>query len=74
MCVREFFPTARLLTEMAGHDYMALELLQPLGVTRAQVDRVVAGLDSLFHALEHEKTRFWSQGVAIGARLVGLAS
>jgi len=74
MCVRELFRTSRMLTQMAGHNYMAFKLLLPLVATEAQLDRAVEGLAALLHAIRHEKTRFWGQGMAIGTSLAGLSS
>jgi hypothetical protein len=73
MCVRELFRSSHVLTQMAGHNYMSLKLLLPLVATEAQLDRAVGALGALLHAVRHEKVRFWSQGMAIGTSLAGLA-
>jgi 4-aminobutyrate aminotransferase-like enzyme len=70
MCVRALFLDSQILTQMAGHNHMALKVLLPLVATEAQVERAVAGLQRLVDAMQHDKAHFWSQGMKIGARLL----
>ncbi|HZN37358.1 MAG TPA: aspartate aminotransferase family protein [Planctomycetota bacterium] len=71
MCVRSLFLDSRILTQMAGHNFLALKVLLPLVVTEPQIDRAVAGAATLVDTMKNEKVAFWGQGMKIGARLLG---
>jgi len=70
MCVRSLFLDSRILTQMAGHNYLALKLLLPLVATEPQIDRAVAGVKALLDTMNSEKIAFWGQGLKIGAKLL----
>lgn len=70
MCVRSLFLDSQVLTQMAGHNYMALKVLLPLVATDAQVDRAVTGIARLCETIAHDKAQFWGQGMSIGTKLL----
>ena len=70
MCVRSLFLDSRILTQMAGHNFLALKVLLPLVATETQIDRAVAGVAALVDKMKNEKVAFWGQGMKIGAKLL----
>ncbi|MBX7143085.1 MAG: aspartate aminotransferase family protein [Oligoflexia bacterium] len=70
MCVRRLFRNSYMLTQMAGHDFNSLKLLPALNFPEEHIKTVAGGFAELVHAMEHDKTQFWIQGMQIGAKLM----
>jgi len=68
MVVKMLFEDGKILTQMAGNNYHAIKSLPPLTINEHHVHTFVQALERVCDMIVNEKTKFWSQGLAIGAR------
>jgi ornithine--oxo-acid transaminase len=74
MIVKTLFERGRVLSQMAGNNFMAIKSLPPLIITTEQITRYAAAIEEVCHLIENEKTTFWSQGLKIAAKAFGPTS
>lgn len=69
MIVKTLFEEEKILSQMAGNNFMAIKSLPALVITEEQIGRYVSGLE---HVCElASRTRFWTQGLKIAAKALG---
>ena len=68
MVVKTLFEQERILSQMAGNNYMVIKSLPPLVVTEEQVLRYASALERVCDLVVNEKTAFWAQGLKIAAK------
>jgi ornithine--oxo-acid transaminase len=68
MVVKCLFEHERVLTQMAGNNYMVIKSLPPLVITEAQVSRFASAMERICDAMVNDKAAFWSQGLKIAAK------
>ncbi len=71
MFVKTLFEEAKILAQMAGHNYLVIKLIPPLMVSDAQLDQAINGVRRVLDMIENSKTHFWTQGLKIGAKALG---
>lgn len=71
MVVKSLFEREKILSQMAGNNFMAIKSLPPLIITEAQLQRYAAGLENICELVHHDKTAFWSQGLKIATKALG---
>ncbi len=72
MLVRILFQQERILSQMAGNNFMAIKSLPPLVVTESQVLTYASALENTCDMVVNEKTAFWAQGLKIASRAFSL--
>lgn len=68
MIVKLLFQEVRILSQMAGNNYMVIKSLPPLTVSEAQILKYAAGLERVCELMHNDKTKFWSQGIIIASK------
>jgi ornithine--oxo-acid transaminase len=71
MIVKTLFERQKILSQMAGNNFMAIKSLPPLIITEAQMMKYATALESVCELVVNEKTAFWSQGLKIAANAFG---
>ena len=71
MCVRSLFHDGNVLVQMCGNDHKVIKAIPPLVASESEIDRFLLAFENLLDSIEHEKGRFWGQGLAIGRKAVG---
>jgi ornithine--oxo-acid transaminase len=68
MLVKTLFEKEKILSQMAGNNYLVIKSLPPLVITEAQIIQYAASLERVCSLVEDEKTAFWTQGLKIAAK------
>lgn len=68
MIIRTLFREEGILCQMAGSQYMVIKSMPPLVVTDDQIEQYAAGLENVVDMIINDKTRFWKQGLEVGAK------
>ena len=67
MVVKTLFEQEKILSQMAGNNFMAIKSLPPLMITEAQIMQYATALERICELVVNEKTAFWTQGLRIAA-------
>ena len=68
MVVKTLFEQEKILSQMAGNNFLAIKSLPPLVISEAQITQYAAALERICDLVVHDKTAFWSQGLKIAAK------
>jgi ornithine--oxo-acid transaminase len=68
MIVKTLFEQEKILSQMAGNNFMVIKSLPPLVITEEQIVKYAASLERVCSLVENEKTAFWTQGLKIAAK------
>jgi ornithine--oxo-acid transaminase len=71
MIVKTLFEREKILSQMAGNNFMAIKSLPPLILTESQLTKYVTAIERVCEMVENEKTAFWTQGLKIAAKAFG---
>ena len=68
MVVKTLFEREKILSQMAGNNYLVIKSLPPLVITEEQIARYASALERVCEMVVHEKAAFWAQGLKIAAK------
>jgi len=68
MIVKTLFEREKILSQMAGNNYLVIKSLPPLVVTEEQIKKYASALEQVCELIVNEKTAFWTQGLKIAAK------
>jgi ornithine--oxo-acid transaminase len=68
MVVKTLFEQEKILSQMAGNNFMVIKSLPPLVITEAQIIKYASALERVCERVVNEKTAFWAQGLKIAAK------
>jgi hypothetical protein len=66
MIVKTLFEEEKILSQMAGNNFMAIKSLPPLVITEEQIVRYVSAWELVCELAS--RTSFWMQGLRIAAK------
>lgn len=72
MVVKSLFDSGKVLSQMAGNDYLSVKSLPPLIVSEAQVTRYAEALEHVCEMITNDKAKFWNHGVSLAAKAFSL--
>jgi ornithine--oxo-acid transaminase len=68
MVVKALFEQEKVLSQMAGNNYLAIKSLPPLIISEPQLLRYASALENVCELVQSDKAAFWSQGLKIAAK------
>lgn len=68
MMVKTLFAQEKILSQMAGNNFLAIKSLPPLVITEAHIIQYASALERVCDLVVNEKTAFWTQGLKIAAK------
>jgi acetylornithine/succinyldiaminopimelate/putrescine aminotransferase len=71
MVVKTLFEQEKILSQMAGNNFMAIKSLPALVITEVQLSRYVSALENVCERMVQEKASFWAQGLRIATNALG---
>lgn len=71
MVVKALFEDEKILSQMAGNNFLAIKSLPPLILKEDQLTRYVSSVERVCEMMVTEKTKFWSQAIKIAAKAFG---
>jgi ornithine--oxo-acid transaminase len=71
MVVKTLFEQEKILSQMAGNNFLAIKSLPPLVITEAQILKYASSLERVCELVVNEKTTFWAQGLKIATKAFG---
>lgn len=70
MVVKTLFSERRVLSQMAGNNYLAIKSLPPLVINEQQILQYAESVEQICHMIQHAKAKFWTQGAVIAAKVL----
>lgn len=68
MVVKTLFEQEKVLSQMAGNNFLVIKSLPPLVIAEAQIISYASALERVCDLVVNEKTAFWAQGLKIAAK------
>lgn len=68
MVVKTLFEQEKILSQMAGNNFMVIKSLPPLVVTEEQIIKYASALERVCDLIVGERNTFWTQGLKIAAK------
>jgi len=68
MVVKALFEHGKILSQMAGNNYLVIKSLPPLVLSEAQLLQYASALEHVCEMVVNDKTAFWSQGLKIATK------
>ena len=66
--VKALFEQGKVLSQMAGDNYLVIKSLPPLVLSEAQLFQYASALERVCEMVVNDKTAFWSQGLKTAAK------
>lgn len=67
MIVRSLFTDHKILSQMAGNNYMAIKILPPLIVSKEQLIKYADAMENVCETIVNDKAKFWTKGLSIAS-------
>ncbi len=67
MVVRSLFHDQKVLSQMAGNNFMVIKVMPPLIASEAQLQRYAEAMEAVCDTIVNDKARFWTQGIKIAS-------
>ena len=67
MIVSTLFNQHKILSQMAGNNFMAIKIMPPLIITKEQLIRYAEAMESICETIVNDKAKFWPHGLNIAS-------
>jgi len=68
MVIKALFEQGKILSQMAGNNYLVIKSLPPLVLSEAQLLQYASALERVCEMVVNDKAAFWSQGLKIASK------